>query len=112
MRRVCDPGCYCWSFCCDWARWRKGVAGTAPVFGITFGAVGACAAGTAAAVCVGGGAGITAAAAGKRGLQSRCLSCCSGRTALRCRKGLPGLGRRPAGRCWLRGREPAPPLHV
>eukprot|EP00983_Pelagomonas_calceolata_P098214 1158323-Pelagomonas_calceolata.AAC.1 len=68
------------------------------------------------AVCVGGGAGkagafaagLAAAAAdddddGGGGLQSSCLSCCPSRTALRCRKGSPGLGGRPAGRCWLKG---------
>eukprot|EP00983_Pelagomonas_calceolata_P052627 1142924-Pelagomonas_calceolata.AAC.3 len=40
-----------------------GVAGTAPAFGGTFDAAGACAAGTAAAVSVGGGAEIAAAEA-------------------------------------------------
>eukprot|EP00983_Pelagomonas_calceolata_P074734 1152673-Pelagomonas_calceolata.AAC.2 len=41
-----------------------------------------------------GAAGLAAAAAavGGGGFQSSCLSCCSRQTALRCRKGMPGLG--------------------
>eukprot|EP00983_Pelagomonas_calceolata_P060806 1146532-Pelagomonas_calceolata.AAC.1 len=46
-----------------------------------------------AAVRAGGGAGEAAAcAAGGGGLQSSCLNCCPSWPALRCRKGLPGLG--------------------
>eukprot|EP00983_Pelagomonas_calceolata_P074900 1152759-Pelagomonas_calceolata.AAC.2 len=99
-----------------------GVARTAPALGGAVDAVGVgtTAAAAAAAVCVcecvcvcvcaGGGAGSTAAAVGggfdrvglvaaaadsRCGLQSSCLSCCPSRTALRFRKDLPALGRRP-----------------
>eukprot|EP00983_Pelagomonas_calceolata_P086557 1156784-Pelagomonas_calceolata.AAC.2 len=66
------------------------VAPAADCIGGGAGKAGACAAGLAAAAA--------AAAHGGGGLQSGCLSCCPSRPALRCRKGSPGLGRRPAGR--------------
>eukprot|EP00983_Pelagomonas_calceolata_P024272 764848-Pelagomonas_calceolata.AAC.1 len=62
-------GCYCWSCCCDGRAGEGveggcavafrlvGVAGTTPVLGGIVDTAGACPAGTAAAVCVGGGAG-------------------------------------------------------
>eukprot|EP00983_Pelagomonas_calceolata_P086800 1156836-Pelagomonas_calceolata.AAC.1 len=124
--RRSHPGLLLLGCCCDWAFWRGFLScfltlrwcnWTCSGVG-TFDTVGACAAasGTAAAVCVGGGAGNAAAADGRKddgfglaaaaaatgggGLQSNCLSYCPSWTALGCRKGSPGLGRRPAGKCW------------
>eukprot|EP00983_Pelagomonas_calceolata_P038181 1136700-Pelagomonas_calceolata.AAC.2 len=81
-------------------------AGTAATAGVFVGG-GAENAAAAAAAAGGGvcGVGLVAAAAtdGGGGLQSSCLSCCPSRPALRCRKGSPGWGRRPAGKFWRKG---------